>query len=263
MEGRISGLFIYPVKSCAALSLNEAQCGLEGLQHDREWVIVNEEGRVLTQRDHARMALIRPRFDATGSLILAAPDCAPCVVSSSDNKGESLAVNLWGETHKAVALDIESGEWLSRFLGVECRLLRSARAQGTAVAGGSFTDCWPVSVIAENSLAQLNDKLEEPVMMDRFRPSIVLSGIEPHAEDSVGTITIGPVKLRQMAPVVRCVIVTIDQAKGWAASNEPMRTLSTYRGRGGKVLFGHYFQAEQPGLLRVGDPVSAEVAVEQ
>ncbi|HEY9774349.1 MAG TPA: MOSC N-terminal beta barrel domain-containing protein [Planktothrix sp.] len=260
MQGQVSGLYIYPVKSCAAVPLKQAHCGIYGLQHDREWVIVSEGGQMLTQRDEPRMALIQPAVDENGTLTLSAPDRAPLTVSKGVSSCEPAEVDVWGRMRHAATLDLECGQWLSQFLGVGCRLLRSVQLSGDGASawdGGTFTDMYPLTVIGEDSLARLNDRLEEPVSMDRFRPSIVLSGVGSHAEDSFETITIGSVTLRQLGSVPRCVIVMVDQVSGKLAGTEPMRTLSTYRWRGGKVMFGQYFQTEQPGLIRLGDPIDA------
>ena len=156
----------------------------------------------------------------------------------------------------------EASDWFRGFLGVPCRLVGMAdehvRPTGRRLRPGdqvSFADSYPLLLISEASLEDLNARLAAPLPMDRFRPNIVVSGCPPYAEDGWRTVRAGAVGLDVMKPCVRCVITTTDQQTA-QRSTEPLRTLATYRrDADGGVIFGQNLLHHGPGALRVGDPV--------
>ncbi|HEY9870156.1 MAG TPA: MOSC N-terminal beta barrel domain-containing protein [Candidatus Obscuribacterales bacterium] len=266
VTGQISALYIYPVKSCRGVSLERVECLPSGLRFDREWVVVSTNGKVLTQRDSTKMALIEAHVSGDATLTLQAPGVSPLVVPPVQRHACSVPVDLWGNPRAGIDQGDEAAAWLSEFLEIECRLLRydqdfsapdeqqGAHNDGTALA---FVDCSPLLVISEESLDDLNERLHEPVPMNRFRPSIVISGLGAFEEDRAKTLRVGSLTLYSAKPCARCVMTTIDQEKAVAAGPEPLRTLSKYRRDGDKVLFGHYFTPENAGFLTVGDQVLA------
>ncbi len=118
----------------------------------------------------------------------------------------------------------------------------------------SLADGFPLLLVSQASLADLNSRLERPLLMDRFRPNLVVSGCEPFAEDSWKLVRVGELTLRVVKPCARCVITTVDQATA-AKGKEPLRTLATFRKHGTKVLFGQNLIHDGTGTLRAGDTV--------
>ncbi|HEY9788049.1 MAG TPA: MOSC N-terminal beta barrel domain-containing protein [Candidatus Obscuribacterales bacterium] len=263
----ISALYSYPVKSCAAVSLAKTRLVDHGLEHDRAWVIVNKDMKVLTQRDYARMALIRPSVSEDGTLTLHAPGCSPHAIPTITEAKAHQQIEVWGNACAGYDQGEDAARWLGDFLNAECRLLRhdksSLRQTKQTRSDGSkgsltFVDSCPLLVVSEESLEDLNQRASQHVHMDRFRPSIVIKGLGPYAEDKIKRLTINGLSLNAAKPCARCVITTIDQTKGVLDSAEPLRTLSTFRKDGEKVNFGHYFTLEGSGHLSVGDTMAAD-----
>jgi len=256
---RVSGLFIYPVKSCRGIALDAAEVTPTGFAHDREWLVVDRHGVFMTQRDWPGLARVSVAV-APGGIQLAADGMARLAVAAPGPGAARQRVVVWRDECEAVPAGRDAAQWFSELLGTPCRLVRMppstvrqvdlhfARA-GDRVA---FADGFPFLLLSEASLAELNRRLEKPLPMDRFRPNIVLDGCEPHAEDGWSRIVIGGLGFRVVKPCARCVITTTDQATG-ERGREPLRTLSTYRLLDGKVLFGQNLVHEGRGTIRVGD----------
>lgn len=265
---QISSLFIYPVKSCAGLSLPALEIEERGPRHDREWMIVDENNRFLSQRQLPRMALIQPTL-STQHLTLAAPGQeslqiplqisrahSPDVLATRDRQ-----VIVWNDSCHGLDEGDPAAAWLSSFLGCKARLVRMApqhqrlvdpRYAPTGVTT-RFSDGFPLLLISEGSLAGLNQRLSQPVPMNRFRPNIVVSGCEPHAEDTWRSIRVGPsLELLVVKPCSRCTITTVDQKTG-VANKEPLLTLSRYRRFDNKVMFGQNLVHRSTGTLRIHD----------
>jgi uncharacterized protein YcbX len=270
---RLSGLYLYPVKSLRGCAVSSATLDAFGLVGDRRFLVVDTAGRFLTQRTLPRLALIAPRLEEH-RLVLAAPGFPDLAVGRAPDPAAALQrVAVWQHADLA-AEDCGDGpaDWLTRFLGMNCRLVRQGRGyerpvpKAAARPGDSvgFADSCPFLLIGESSLAGLNDRLaareEEPVPMDRFRPNLVVTGAAAHAEDAWTDIRIGPVIFRPAGPCARCVVVTTDQATA-RRGHEPMRTLAGYRRDPQdptQVNFGiNLIHGSKSGLLQVGDPVIA------
>jgi uncharacterized protein YcbX len=232
----IASLFVYPVKSCRGIALDRACMTATGLQHDREWMVVTPEGRFLTQREYPRLALIVPSFVDDASLRLEAPGLPALDVPlhHARNGADHREVTVW----RAKCLGWDEGDtaarWLTRVLGREVRLVRFDPARRRPVDDGfegsaMFSDGFPVLVLSQASLDDLNTRLEKPLPVNRFRPNVLLAGCEPYEEDRIATITAGAVRLRNVKACTRCVITTTNQARGEVEGDEPLRTLKTYR----------------------------------
>jgi uncharacterized protein YcbX len=257
----VSQLVIYPIKSCRGIEVEQAQVGATGFEHDRKWMVVGDDGRFLSQREHHRLALVRVQL-AGDRLRLDAPGLNALEVISDGGAVPTSRVQVWDDECAAVDEGAEAARWLSQHLGCEARLVRmaddDARPLGSSTAQPgdrvSFADGFPFLLISSASLDGLNRRLSLPVPMDRFRPNIVIDRCEPHAEDGWNRVLIGEVPFRCAKPCARCVVTTVDQATG-ERGREPLRTLSTYRTVDGQVLFGQNLVHEGRGLIRVGDPV--------
>jgi uncharacterized protein YcbX len=253
---RLSQLWRFPVKSLRGARFERLALGARGPEGDREWMIVDADGRFLTQRQLPRMALIDARLES-GRLVLAGPGREPLVVAA--DAGEPLAVQVWGDHCQALAPDPAADAWLAELLGQPCRLVRlpehSVRrvdpdyALETDQVG--FADGFPLLLISQASLDDLNGRLAEPVPMVRFRPNLVVTGTAPYEEDSWRRIRIGELTLRVVKPCSRCIIPTIDPETA-ERSPEPLRTLMTYRRRDNKVYFGQNLLHDGPGVLEAG-----------
>ena len=256
----LSELWIYPVKGCRGSSLAHARLGWAGLVGDREWMIVDADGRFLSQRTHPRLALVAPRLE-DGRLVLTAPGLADLEVSP-DALEPRPPVTVWRDTVAAVSAGIRARTWLAEWLGVPCDLVRMAQGVHRPVDPRyadsddevSFADGFPVLLISQGSLGELNRRLEEPLPMDRFRPNLVVSGCPPFAEDGWSALEIGEVRLRVAKPCARCIVTTVDQTTG-VRGREPLVTLARFRSRDGKLLFGQNLVPLRPGAVRLGETV--------
>ncbi len=274
MNVTITGLHYYPVKSCAGIAAEEVRLDRYGIEHDRRWMVVHPEGGFRTQRESPRMATISAKVE-DGALVLAHPGGPPLRIScSGPEHPHSVTVRIWSDNCFAEDAGDEAAEWLSRYVEVPCRLVRMGHqyhrqvdpAYATPGEEVSFADGFPLLLISEESLEDLNSRLESPVPMNRFRPNMVVRGAGwPFAEDTWSTLTLqrtGDV-LRVVKPCARCQMPTIDQQIGRRTGPEPLETLTRYRREGNKVLFGqnliHNWRGS-PITLRVGDTLEASSA---
>jgi uncharacterized protein YcbX len=267
----VSSLYIHPVKSLRAVSVASVELDSLGVVGDRRFMVIDENGRFVTQRTLAQMALVETRL-TPDALILSTPGNGQIhVPRASDAHAPVRSVSIWkSEGLQADDCGDAVAAWLGDFLGVTCRLVRAGKAfhrpmtKPAARAGDliGFADAEPLLVISEASLADLNDRLvargEEPLPMDRFRPNLVIAGCDPFAEDTWPRIRIGDVVLRAGGPCARCIVTTTNQQTA-ERSKEPLRTLATYRRDAGDptdVNFGQNFIHETKlGSLAVGEPV--------
>jgi uncharacterized protein YcbX len=258
---RVSQLVIYPVKSCRGVEVDQATVGATGFELDRRWMLVGDDGRFLSQREHQRLALVRVQVEQD-RLRLEAPGSPSLEVAFDRDAGRFNRVQVWDDECAAVSEGDDAAKWFSRHLGCSARLVcmasDDARPLGSSTAQPgdrvSFADGFPFLLLSTASLDGLNRRLPLPVPMDRFRPNIVIDGCKAHAEDDWHRVRIGEVPFRIAKPCARCVITTVDQTTG-ERGREPLRTLSTYRTMEGQVLFGQNLVHEGRGVVRVGDPV--------
>jgi uncharacterized protein YcbX len=264
----VSGLFIYPVKSCRGHSVTSAELDDHGIIGDRRFMIVAAaDGMFLTQRSHPRMALIETTL-TKGTLILSSPQRSEVTIPLDASFGQR-RVTVWKSTVNADDCGEEAAEWLTGFLGLPLRLVRMGGTyqrpmlKAAAQAGDvvSFADSCPFLVISEASLADLNSRLAQPLPMNRFRPNLVVAGCEPYAEDDWARLRIGDLAFRTAGPCTRCAITTTDQLTA-ARGKEPLKTLATYRrdpDDPGDVNFGiNLIHESKRGTLRMGDTVELQ-----
>jgi uncharacterized protein YcbX len=267
MPATITQLNVYPVKSCKGVALSEALLTKEGLENDRQWLIVEPGGQFLTQRELPRLALIAADVSAD-ELRLDIPGvgsiCVPPPLESASRR-----VRIWRDECRGFDCGDEVAHILTRFLEREIRLVKfdSSVARfsdrhftGEIIAPQRFSDGFPILLIAEESLEDLNGRLPSPLPMNRFRPNLVIRGLGPYAEDLVHEFHVGAVTMRVVKPCMRCQITATDQATAKVDEREPLRTLRTYRWN--KTLRGVAFGqnlvvvAGSPHSLSVGQPLS-------
>jgi uncharacterized protein YcbX len=256
-DARVAAIGVYPIKGCRGIDTTHADVSIAGLAiagaGDREWMLVDSAGQFKTQRQFPRLALVQVTVTAAG-LSISAPGRAPLVIpiASPLLRNDASEVQVWRSKVRGFDEGDEVAAWFSAWLGLPVRLMRfdptAPRACNPDFVGDSgahtmFADGYPVLVISEASLRDLNARLarhESPALpMNRFRPNVVLAGLDPHAEDHLDTIDISGVILKCVKPCVRCQVTTTDQETA-EVGIEPLRTLGGYRmneGLGG-VTFG-------------------------
>lgn len=253
----VAGLSIYPVKSCREVKLNSSLVGDFGLENDRRWMIVDEKGVMLTQRKVAEMCLIQVELTNFGIIL---------TKSSKDrlsvripNPKTKTTIKIWQDNCEAFDAGDDAANWLSTVLSVKCRLVYFPEDEfrqvdltyankGEKIA---FSDGFPLLLVSQASLDDLNSRLNTPVAMERFRPNIIVSGCQSYEEDSWKGIRIGEMVFRIVKPCSRCIIpnVNIETAQ---REQEPIKTLSTYRKRENKIFFGQNVIADSVGEIKVG-----------
>lgn len=256
----VSQLAIYPVKSLGQIILQQSRIDDFGLQWDRRWMLVDSNNHMITQRQQPRMCLITPHL-GNGKLRLSAAGMSSIMVAFNQ-EADPCTVTVWHDTCRALGCGDEVADWLTRFLGIACRLVYFPDDGVRAVdpdfsrAGDrtAFSDGFPLLLTTQASLDDLNARLESPISMARFRPNLVVSGCEPYAEDTWQRLRIGPLTFRVVKPCSRCSIPTIDLTTA-ECSVEPSRTLSQYRKRGHKVYFGQNIIPDTTGSIEVGTAV--------
>lgn len=261
---RIQDIFIYPIKSLGGIRLEEAMVEERGFRLDRRWMLVTPDGMFVSQRKHPKMALLQVKVDQDGLLVFerARPENF-ILIPFEQQTDESLTVRVWDDEMKAARVGESFDQWFSEFLEMELFLVKISEQTHRKVSqkysvkdeSVSFADGMPYLVIGQSSLDELNSRLELPVSMDRFRPNIVFSGGTAFQEDNLKRIRIGQVLFQVVKPCARCVMITVDQHTG-VSGKEPLKTLSSYRKIGNKVLFGQNAVALESGKIQVGDLVT-------
>lgn len=279
----ISQLVFYPIKSCAGIHLSTATLTGAGLMHDhlydREWMLVDDDGNFLSQREHPRMALITPRLRSE-TLELRAPGMLRLDIAldlPDPVQAPTRQVMIWQHALKAFDGDSVSRTWFSQFLGVSCQLVRfhpdarhqvnPERTAGRDI-GTLFSDGYPLLLLSQESLNELNARLSaqgrEALPMDRFRPNLVIAGAEAHDEDHAASLQMGNAQIRPVKPCPRCPVPSVDQQTG-EVGPDPLDILRTYRaGVGGisGIAFGmNCIVTQGEGeVLRIGQEVALELA---
>jgi len=257
----VSQLYVYPVKSARGIAIDSAQLDGRGIHLDRRWMVVDSDARFLTQREIPRLSLIQVESLPT-HLRISAPAMPVLTVPLIPPECKPLTVIVWNDTVEALDMGAAISAWFTKFLGVTCSLVympedsfrpvHSEHASPSQQVG--FVDAFPLLLISEGSLADLNSRLDEPLPMNRFRPNIVVAGCAPFAEDGWKEVTIGDVRTSVAKSCARCITTTVDQATG-VRGKEPLATLARYRTRDNKVLFGQNLIHQSAGALHVGDAV--------
>lgn len=280
MNAVISRLFVYPVKSCAGIEVQEAILTETGLEFDRAWMVVDGQGEFLTQRELPRMVLIKPQLKHY-EMVLRAPGMLALHIKLNEVE-EPVRVRIWDEEVKAYDMGATAAQWFTDFLGVTARLVRfdpdhkrisSHKWTGNVEALNQFSDGFPVLVVSQASLDHFNARLAaagtQAVVMERFRPNIVLGyaaqDLSPHEEDRLDMLRIstgqGVAQLQPVKPCPRCPIPNIDPGTA-VSSPEVGDTLQAYRQDArvnGAITFGMnaIIVGGLEQLLKVGQAVEA------
>lgn len=265
----ITEINIYPIKGLGGISLSKSMVTKRGLQYDRRWQLVDEQGNFFTQRSHREMTLLQVVDHGDSFLVKhKKKDIEPLIFPKiQKDLSSKMMVTIWKDTCEACIVSEEASKWFSKMLQTSCHLvfmpdsthrqvnLRFSQA-GDAV---SFADGYPISITGEASFNDLNDRLEERLPTDRFRSNLIFSEGTPFEEDNWTLLQIGDkVIFRGGKPSQRCVVITINQATG-ESGKEPTKTLNTFRKRGDGVYFGMNIiwdkEKSTGGEIQIGDTI--------
>ncbi|KAM8897200.1 mitochondrial amidoxime reducing component 2 isoform 1-T2 [Lycaon pictus] len=277
--GTVAQLWIYPVKSCKGVRVSAAECTALGLRcghlRDRFWLVIKEDGHMVTARQEPRLVLVSITCEGE-CLMLKAPGMDQLVLPSKlppSNKVHDC--RLFGMDIKGRDCGDEAAQWFTSFLKTEAfRLVqfekhmkgRPSKEIFSPVVPNyqvAYPDCSPIMILSEASLADLNTRLEKKVKMDQFRPNIVVTGCDAFEEDTWDELLIGNVEMKKVLYCPRCILTTVDPDTGIIDRKEPLETLKSYRLCDpsekqiykSSPLFGIYYSVEKIGSLQVGDPV--------
>ena len=267
MAMTLSEIWIYPIKSLGGIRLKEAKLTERGLQWDRRWMLLDDNGQFMTQRQIAGMSLLEVNLfknylEVRHKIKSLLPLKIPI---TPENPLELIEAPIWEDTSSAYLINQEADAWFSEALEQKCRLAfmpdESKRTTSGKTSGRiqkvSFADAYPILIIGQASLDDLNSRLKEGVPMNRFRPNLVFSGDRPFEEDEWHAFTINKIPFWAEKPCSRCVLTTIDQQTG-IKGKEPLVTLAKYRNADGKVMFGQNLMYEPGGTIKIGDPIRVE-----
>ena len=260
----VAELWIYPVKSCRGISLTEAKVSHKGLAGDREWMIVDEAGKFITQRTHPQLARVQTQLD-DDYLTLDFEQLSSLKIPVQQ-KGDLRSVTVWRSQTEAIDQGDAAAEWFGQILQTPCRLVRQSPDHIRAINPKhalwanqpvSFADGYPLLLTNNASLKLLCEKMCSELPMNRFRPNLVVDGDRPFAEDDWQHFKIGDVEFVVAKPCERCVVTTTDQLSGDRhPEQEPLRTLRTFRHKPQQgILFGTNLMPRNEGLLKIGQSV--------
>ncbi len=258
----VSEIWIYPVKSLGGIPLTSSGVLPKGLEHDRRWMLVDEENQFMTQRVYPQMALFKTVYEEGQFFIRYSTDI---IELPFDTSNRSSAAIIWDDSVEVQEVSIVHSRWFSERLGINCRLMSFPEHNPRPVdpffavnnEQVSLADAYPLLIIGQSSLDDLNSRLKEPLPMNRFRPNIVFTGGYPYEEDEWRNFCIGQNRFAAVKPCSRCVLTTVNQETG-EKGIEPLATLATYRRRENKVYFGQNLLPLNYTSIAMGDEIILE-----
>lgn len=262
---QVSRLFIYPVKSLGGISVNSALLAERGFQYDRRWMLIDAQDQFMTQREYPQMALMQTNITDEGISLFHMDNIHErVVIPFYTYSQDKIMVQVWDDHCEAVFVSKEIDRWISARLQVACRLVfmpdDSIRKVDTRYAVHeknitSFSDGYPLLLVSQSSLDDLNSRLAKPLSMNRFRPNLVISGANPYEEDEMEDFVIRGIHFYGVKLCARCAITTQNQ-DSLERGKEPLKTLATYRQKDGKVWFGQNVVYNNGGVsLKIGDRI--------
>lgn len=255
----LSTLTYYPIKACRGFDVTASNIQRMGLEHDRRMMVITPDGGFLTQREYPRLALVTPMLK-NEAVTLSAPDFES-IHFNIQSTGTPMPVDIWSSTGvEAIDQGDEAAMWFSDWLGTSVRLVHIANGfkrklnPNYAINADDhtgFADGYPILIISEGSLQDLNSRLDSALPMNRFRPNLVVKGCAPFAEDTWKRIRIGDVEMALVKPCPRCVVTTIDKDT-LTKSKEPLKTLNAYRKHELGAIFGMNTIPLNEGKVEIG-----------
>lgn len=264
----LSEIWIYPVKSLGGIRLKSAKVMHKGLQYDRRWMLVDEQGGFMTQRVYPEMALFKLDLDAGRNEMMitkknATADPTIKFNINTDQSGKTFRAKIWNDEVDVIEVSPELSEWFRFHLKMYCKFVAFPESNPRPVdpvykvndEHVGLADAYPFMIIGQSSLDDLNNKLDVPVPMNRFRPNFVFTGGDPYEEDTWRNFAIGKNRFVGVKLCARCVLTTVNQDTA-EKGIEPLRTLSTYRKREAKVLFGQNLVALDYTEVQEGNKIT-------
>jgi uncharacterized protein YcbX len=257
----LSEIWIYPVKSLGGIRLSTAMVLEKGLVHDRRWMLVDENNVFMTQRVFPALALFKTRFQAEGIEIWHGSDSVR--LPKKPLSETTIHSEVWGSAVTTLEVSEQLSQWFSSSLDMRCKLVAFPEENARPVEKDyainhenvSLADGYPLLIIGQASLDDLNKRLREPVPMNRFRPNLVFTGGVPYEEDEWRRFMVGGNRFAGVKPCSRCVMTTVNQDTG-IKGHEPLATLSGYRKREGEVYFGQNVVAIDHHEINEGDEIT-------
>ena len=258
----VKDIFLYPVKGLKGIRVDSAKLTNRGFEHDRRFMLVDESGYFLSQRTHPQLATYTTTLLSDGAVTVSKGD-QKLDITFADVTDTVIEAGMFEHVFPVHVLANSVNQWWSAQLSQAVRMVAMTAADiriKNYVGDGdstelSMADGYPFLVVGTASLQLLNSKLDDPVPMERFRPSIVINTETPHVEDSWKHISIGTEQFYIVKPCARCQVITIDQQTG-IKTKEPLRTLSTYQKVNNNVNFGANAVGNSEGFISVGDTVN-------
>jgi uncharacterized protein YcbX len=257
---KLSGIYIYPIKSLGGISITSSLVEKEGLEYDRRWMLVDEQHRFITQRELPELCLFELSDLEYAFSVLHQPTGDKITIDKKYEPINHIEVSVWNDKVYGGLMPDELNYWFSKKTGIDCKLVKLMHSTNRLVTPPntiesyttSFADAYPVLMIGEASLTNLQTKTEEKILMNRFRPNIVFNGGHPHDEDMWVELKIGDAIFKNSKPCARCIITTIQQENA-IKTPEPLRTLNTYRKANNSVYFGQNAVVIKPGVISIGN----------
>lgn len=256
----VKEIYIYPIKSLAGISCQQALAEEMGFENDRRWMLIDADNQMITQREHRIMSQFYPQISG-GKISITFQD-QKHEFSIDEHLDNSIEVNVWDDKSEVIEVNASTSKWFSEHLGFECKLVKiikngdrkheSSKLKETFNV--SLADGYPYLMIGSQSLDFLNEKLTDKITVLRFRPNIVISTETPHEEDDFTTFKIGEVDFKNIKTCERCIMVNNDPENG-KLKKEPLKTLSKYRVVNNSVLFGTNVVSLNSGIISVGDEI--------
>lgn len=259
---KISEIFIYPIKSLGGISVKEAEVTDRGLRYDRRWMLIDSNGKFLTQRTHPIMALLKVDLSKDELFFRNIRNTDQFSVGINETTEKKITSVVWSDKVELLHVNSIADEWFCQALNTKCKLVympeETKREVEKAYAVNneitSLSDGYPFLIIGQSSLDDLNNRLVEKVPMNRFRPNFVFTGGDPYEEDDMKEFKIGGISFFGVKPCGRCVVTTINQ-KTAEKSEEPLRTLAGYRTYNNKVNFGMNLLHKGNGIIKLGEEI--------
>lgn len=260
MNAHIHSLHIYPIKSCQGISLQTAELTSTGFKYDRHWMLVDKQGKFLSQRTHPQLATIKTSL--TTDFLIAESQSSQLKIPLVSSTSRQVQVTIWNDICSSAIVSSECSDWFSRFLDTECELVFLPDSEKRQIDPKysslnqivGFSDGFPLLVLSRASIDLLNTKLTQKVDIDRFRANIILEGCPAHAEDNYSEISVNDISIKLPKPCSRCIIPSIHQQNA-EKYPEVLTALAGYRKKGNNIYFGQNGVHLSNGIISMGDEV--------
>ncbi|HNP20806.1 MAG TPA: MOSC domain-containing protein [Panacibacter sp.] len=258
----VSELFIYPIKSAGGKAVDSARLTATGFEHDRRWMLIDDNNRFISQRENPWLALLEAGVTNHGIEVKHKHSAASFTVVFNELKQQQIEVAIWDDVCPAQLVSDKANAWFSEILDMRCRLVYMPETTKRKVdphyafnsETTSFSDGFPLLMLGQSSLDDLNKRLTESLPVNRFRPNIMFTGGEPFEEDQLEHFVINGIDCFAVKPCARCTITTTNQQTS-ERSKEPLATLATYRKNNNNIYFGQNLLYKGYGTINVGDNI--------